>query len=210
MINLLSLCARSGITSESKSDFITCYKFETPRTKSRLTVRKTIPRVAKSLKKQQEAMSDCYRKNGGSDGSKRRERKKSQKRQNCSPNHQSQISVPLSAVVSEAVVRWFEEARINAEQGDVKSMALLGTMYMEGYGCQANKQLGEQWIWKAKQSGCQEVPCYCIVINESLFITFIHHGNYYVNKCLVIAVPNTTAITVEFAKLVINFCNLNF
>ena len=45
----------------------------------------------------------------------------------------------LSAVVADAVTRWFEEAYGAAMNGDVKMQALLSQMYAEGYGCDVDE-----------------------------------------------------------------------
>jgi TPR repeat protein len=40
----------------------------------------------------------------------------------------------LPGTLQEAVKRWFDDTMQEAQRGSVKEMALLGQMYMEGYG----------------------------------------------------------------------------
>lgn len=68
---------------------------------------------------------------------------------------------PLSAVVSDAVQRWFEEAQQDAQRGDAKQQALLSQMLSEGYGCQQDKKAAEMWAQLARARGYQMKGVYC-------------------------------------------------
>ncbi|KAK9810453.1 hypothetical protein WJX72_010920 [[Myrmecia] bisecta] len=62
-------------------------------------------------------------------------------------------SVPLAAVVTEAVRRWYLETHKEAVKGDVKMQALLGQMLIDGYGCEADPVAGKEWVDKARRRG---------------------------------------------------------
>eukprot|EP00798_Chlamydomonas_sp_ICE-L_P012338 gene12338-15515_t len=51
----------------------------------------------------------------------------------------------LEYVVREAVQRWYEEARGDAERGDIKMCAMVGNMNEEGYGCDKDPKAGKIW-----------------------------------------------------------------
>lgn len=59
--------------------------------------------------------------------------------------------VPLSAVVSDCVRRWFQDALREARNGDAAMQVLVGQMYHSGYGCLRNEQKGKAWIAKASK-----------------------------------------------------------
>lgn len=67
----------------------------------------------------------------------------------------------LSSVVSDAVKRWYHEAEKEAQRGDVKAMALLGQMLMEGYGCEVDVERGKQLTEKARRRGYRMHRVYC-------------------------------------------------
>lgn len=67
----------------------------------------------------------------------------------------------LSSVVSDAVKRWYNEAEREASRGDVKAMALLGQMLMEGYGCDVDVERGKQLSEKARRRGYRMQRVYC-------------------------------------------------
>jgi TPR repeat protein len=67
----------------------------------------------------------------------------------------------LSCVVSDAVKRWYNEAEREASRGDVKAMALLGQMLMEGYGCDVDMERGKQLAEKARRRGYRMHRVYC-------------------------------------------------
>lgn len=67
----------------------------------------------------------------------------------------------LSSVVSDAVKRWYNEAEREASRGDVKAMALLGQMLMEGYGCDVDVERGKQLAEKARRRGYRMHRVYC-------------------------------------------------
>lgn len=70
-------------------------------------------------------------------------------------------AVRLGLVVEDLVKRWFEETLREAKRGDVKMQALVGQMYMEGYGCEADPEQGKQWIERARQRGYRMSGVYC-------------------------------------------------
>ncbi|KAK9822169.1 hypothetical protein WJX81_004307 [Elliptochloris bilobata] len=70
-------------------------------------------------------------------------------------------SAPLSAVVSNAVRRWFIDAHKEAIRGDVKQQALLGQMLQQGYGCKADAAVGKEWADKARRRGYRMSGVYC-------------------------------------------------
>jgi TPR repeat protein len=75
--------------------------------------------------------------------------------------HNGLQTAPLSAVVTDAVKRWFQETNKEAMKGDIKQQALLGQMLMEGYGCQANPASGRMWSEKAQRRGYRMSGVYC-------------------------------------------------
>ena len=77
------------------------------------------------------------------------------------PDGRLMEKMPLSAVVSDAVRRWFAETEREANRGDVKAMALLGQMLMEGYGCDVDIDLGKKWADKARRRGYRMQRVYC-------------------------------------------------
>lgn len=68
---------------------------------------------------------------------------------------------PLGAVVTDAVRRWYAETEKEAQRGDVKAMALLGQMLMEGYGCEVDMERGKQLAEKARRRGYRMHRVYC-------------------------------------------------
>lgn len=68
---------------------------------------------------------------------------------------------PLGAVVDDAVKRWYMEAERDAMRGDVKAMALLGQMLMEGYGCDVDVERGRQFAERARRRGYRMERVYC-------------------------------------------------
>ncbi|CAL5219005.1 g760 [Coccomyxa viridis] len=70
-------------------------------------------------------------------------------------------TAPLTAVVHDAVRRWFQEAHKEAQRGDVKQQALLGQMLMEGYGCERDAAAGKEWSDKARRRGYRMAGVYC-------------------------------------------------
>jgi len=70
---------------------------------------------------------------------------------------------PLSAVVTDAVKRWFQDAEREAERGDVKQQALLAQMLTEGYGCAADPEAARTWADKAKRRGYRMRGVYCTI-----------------------------------------------
>lgn len=68
---------------------------------------------------------------------------------------------PLGAVVEDAVKRWYMEAERDAMRGDVKAMALLGQMLMEGYGCEVDVERGRQFAERARRRGYRMERVYC-------------------------------------------------
>lgn len=70
---------------------------------------------------------------------------------------------PLSAVVTDAVKRWYEDAEKEAERGDVKQQALLAQMLTEGYGCAADPEAARTWADKAKRRGYRMRGVYCTI-----------------------------------------------
>jgi TPR repeat protein len=77
------------------------------------------------------------------------------------PDGRLSEKMPLSAVVTDAVKRWYIETEREASRGDVKAMALLGQMLMEGYGCQQDVDLGKKWADKARRRGYRMQRVYC-------------------------------------------------
>jgi TPR repeat protein len=77
------------------------------------------------------------------------------------PDGKLMEKMPLSAVVSDAVRRWYVETEREANRGDVKAMALLGQMLMEGYGCDVDIDLGKKWADKARRRGYRMQRVYC-------------------------------------------------
>eukprot|EP00201_Polytomella_parva_P021156 CAMPEP_0175041994 /NCGR_PEP_ID=MMETSP0052_2-20121109/2273_1 /TAXON_ID=51329 ORGANISM="Polytomella parva, Strain SAG 63-3" /NCGR_SAMPLE_ID=MMETSP0052_2 /ASSEMBLY_ACC=CAM_ASM_000194 /LENGTH=114 /DNA_ID=CAMNT_0016304669 /DNA_START=72 /DNA_END=416 /DNA_ORIENTATION=- len=69
--------------------------------------------------------------------------------------------VPLKFVVQEAVKRWFEDTKLEAQKGDIKQQALLGQMYAEGYGCVKDAKTAKEWIDKAHKGGYNMRGVYC-------------------------------------------------
>ncbi|KDD75963.1 hypothetical protein H632_c416p0 [Helicosporidium sp. ATCC 50920] len=67
----------------------------------------------------------------------------------------------LRSVVADALCRWYREAEQEAMQGDVKAAALLGSMLIEGYGCEANPEKGKEWLEKARRRGYRMQGVYC-------------------------------------------------
>ncbi|EIE25520.1 hypothetical protein COCSUDRAFT_32673 [Coccomyxa subellipsoidea C-169] len=70
-------------------------------------------------------------------------------------------SAPLTAVVHDAVRRWFQETHKEALRGDVKQQALLGQMLLEGYGCERDSAAGKEWVDKARRRGYRMAGVYC-------------------------------------------------
>ncbi|CAK0747982.1 hypothetical protein CVIRNUC_001804 [Coccomyxa viridis] len=70
-------------------------------------------------------------------------------------------TAPLTAVVHDAVRRWFQEAHKEAQRGDVKQQALIGQMLMEGYGCERDPAAGKEWADKARRRGYRMAGVYC-------------------------------------------------
>ncbi|BDA41757.1 hypothetical protein COCOBI_02-5500 [Coccomyxa sp. Obi] len=70
-------------------------------------------------------------------------------------------SAPLTAVVNDAVRRWFQETHKEALRGDVKQQALLGQMLLEGYGCERDSAAGKEWVDKARRRGYRMAGVYC-------------------------------------------------
>lgn len=77
------------------------------------------------------------------------------------PDGKLMEKMPLSAVVSDAVRRWYVETEREANRGDVKAMALLGQMLMEGYGCDVDIDRGKKWADKARRRGYRMQRVYC-------------------------------------------------
>lgn len=77
------------------------------------------------------------------------------------PDGRLMEKMPLSAVVSDAVRRWYAETEREANRGDVKAMALLGQMLMEGYGCDVDVETGKKWADKARRRGYRMQRVYC-------------------------------------------------
>jgi TPR repeat protein len=67
----------------------------------------------------------------------------------------------LSAVVTDAVHRWYLEAEREASRGDIKAQALLGQMLIEGYGCKADPEKGKEWAERARRRGYRMQGVYC-------------------------------------------------
>eukprot|EP00798_Chlamydomonas_sp_ICE-L_P025484 gene25484-11142_t len=67
--------------------------------------------------------------------------------------------VPLKYVVREAVQRWFEEARSEAERGDIKICAMVGNMYNEGYGCPHDPKAAK--VWRERGARYKQEGVYC-------------------------------------------------
>lgn len=70
---------------------------------------------------------------------------------------------PLSAVVTDAVKRWYQDVEREAERGDVKQQALLAQMLTEGYGCVADPEAARTWSDKAKRRGYRMRGVYCTI-----------------------------------------------
>ena len=79
------------------------------------------------------------------------------------PDGRLMEKMPLSAVVTDAVRRWYLEAERDANRGDVKAMALLGQMLMEGYGCDVDVDQGKKWADRAKRRGYRMMGVYCVL-----------------------------------------------
>ena len=77
------------------------------------------------------------------------------------PDGRLMEKMPLSAVVSDAVRRWYAETEREANRGDVKAMALLGQMLMVGYGCVVDVDQGKKWADKARRRGYRMQRVYC-------------------------------------------------
>ena len=77
------------------------------------------------------------------------------------PDGRLMEKMPLSAVVTDAVRRWYVETEREASRGDVKAMALLGQMLMEGYGCNVDVDQGKKWADKARRRGYRMQRVYC-------------------------------------------------
>lgn len=67
----------------------------------------------------------------------------------------------LSAVVTDAVHRWYLETEREAGRGDIKAQALLGQMLIEGYGCKADPEKGKEWAERARRRGYRMQGVYC-------------------------------------------------
>ncbi|KAK2079463.1 hypothetical protein QBZ16_003155 [Prototheca wickerhamii] len=67
----------------------------------------------------------------------------------------------LSVVLADALERWYAETERDAYRGDLKAAALLGQMLMEGYGCKADPERGQEWIDKARRKGYRMRRVYC-------------------------------------------------
>lgn len=78
-------------------------------------------------------------------------------------SHDGRLMAPthLGAVVKDAVKRWYMEAERDAMRGDVKAMALLGQMLMEGYGCDVDVERGRQFAERARRRGYRMERVYC-------------------------------------------------
>jgi TPR repeat protein len=69
--------------------------------------------------------------------------------------------VPLSAIVTDAVSRWFDETQQDAKRGEAKQQALLSQMLAEGYGCQQDAKAAEAWAEMARSRGYKMKGVYC-------------------------------------------------
>ncbi|KAJ8650844.1 hypothetical protein MRB53_003867 [Persea americana] len=60
--------------------------------------------------------------------------------------------MPLSAVVSDCVKRWFQDTLKEARAGDTAMQVLVGQMYFSGYGIPRDEKKGRAWITKAARN----------------------------------------------------------
>lgn len=77
------------------------------------------------------------------------------------PSRERPRTVPLKAVVQDAVQRWFADALIEARAGDVKQQALVAQMYAEGYGCEQDLRAAKEWAERARKRGYRMQGVYC-------------------------------------------------
>ncbi|KAJ4972045.1 hypothetical protein NE237_005144 [Protea cynaroides] len=66
-------------------------------------------------------------------------------------NSERQNRVPLKAVVSDCVKRWFQDTLKEAKAGDTGMQVLVGQMYYSGYGVSRDAQKGRAWISRASK-----------------------------------------------------------
>ncbi|KAL8504922.1 hypothetical protein ACS0TY_016208 [Phlomoides rotata] len=62
-----------------------------------------------------------------------------------------QRRVPLSAVVSDCINRWFQDTLKEAKTGDINMQVLLAQMYYTGYGVPKDAHKGRVWITRASK-----------------------------------------------------------
>ncbi|KAM0994472.1 hypothetical protein ACFX15_009630 [Malus domestica] len=60
--------------------------------------------------------------------------------------------VPLSAVVSDCIKRWFKDTLKEAKTGDINMQVLVGQMYYNGYGVARDAHMGRVWITRASRT----------------------------------------------------------
>ncbi|XP_008370215.1 uncharacterized protein [Malus domestica] len=60
--------------------------------------------------------------------------------------------VPLSAVVSDCIKRWFKDTLKEAKAGDINMQVLVGQMYYNGYGVPRDDHMGRVWITRASRT----------------------------------------------------------
>lgn len=60
--------------------------------------------------------------------------------------------LPLAAVVSDCVKRWFQDTLKEAKAGDSAMQVLVGQMYYNGYGVARDDQKGRAWLSRASKS----------------------------------------------------------
>ncbi|XP_077212703.1 uncharacterized protein LOC143847815 [Tasmannia lanceolata] len=65
---------------------------------------------------------------------------------------QRQNRIPLAAVVSDCVKRWFQDTIKEARAGDSGMQVLVGQMYYSGYGVPRDVHKGRAWIMKASKN----------------------------------------------------------
>ncbi|KAG2446396.1 hypothetical protein HXX76_000981 [Chlamydomonas incerta] len=66
-----------------------------------------------------------------------------------SKHGRGRVGTPLWQVVEEVQDEWFEEEMEEARGGNPVSMALVGQMLIQGYGCRRDLAAGRDWVAKA-------------------------------------------------------------